>query len=532
MRFALVSDIHANRQAWDAVLRDIRRSKVDSILCLGDVVGYGPMPDAVLESVCAEADELVIGNHDAVIGGRLEEDIFSDEARRVIDWTRNLLDDSARDLLSTLPAIVEGEGFVMAHGEVFDPERFGYIENQAEAQENFDADPTPLIFVGHTHYPGIFALDGQSGMIRTIVANDFALQSGVRYIVNVGSVGDPRDGGVDASYCIFDDRTGQIFFRRVSFDLEAYRADLQARRLDITPTFLKQVRPGAQAPMEDGSMQTMAPPRKRAKPPAKVIRMRHLEHGMTGEEQAAAADAHARRQQLAEALKRARLEEEERERAQADARAELLLRKQAAAETARRQRSAAEQVAAELARQRKIELARAADARMQEKERERLEAKARTEMLLRMKRETALQKKKTDDQGREQRPPAPVSPQKPAPGKTANVKPNGVTGSVLMLAPPSLIQSKPKVTLELAEDHEEALPVQATVASEEDMARDRRLALAKAAEEKKQKRIEEYRQKTELVRQAIQRKAEAARRARESSEQGAAAATDNPPGET
>ena len=93
MRYAIVSDIHSNRQAWDAVLKDIRSQGVDDILCLGDVVGYGPCPAEVLEDLYSHCDNFVLGNHDAVIGNRMDSDLFNDEAKYLIEWTREQLSD-------------------------------------------------------------------------------------------------------------------------------------------------------------------------------------------------------------------------------------------------------------------------------------------------------------------------------------------------------------------------------------------------------------------------------------------------------
>ena len=105
MRYAIISDIHANRQAWEAVFANIKKQGVDDILCLGDVVGYGPRPADVLESVYEHCDNFVLGNHDAVIGNRLDSDLFNDKAKYVIEWTREQLSDSVADFFASFASI-------------------------------------------------------------------------------------------------------------------------------------------------------------------------------------------------------------------------------------------------------------------------------------------------------------------------------------------------------------------------------------------------------------------------------------------
>ncbi len=510
MRFALVSDIHANRQAWTAVLRDIRRIGVDGIFCLGDVVGYGPMPEVVLEGVCEAVNELVLGNHDAVIGGRLEENIFSEEAQQVIRWTRARLDPSAHDFLASLPAVVEGDHFLIAHGEVFDPERFGYIETETDAEENFNADPAPLIFVGNTHYPGIFVQDLRTRSIRSITAADFAAQPGMRYIVNVGSVGDPRDGTMEACYCLYDDTVHRVCFRRVPFDVDGYRNDLLDRGLGIVPSFLA-LRPSAAsrpvAERDFSFMRTWAPPRQRTEPPAKVVRVRRHESGMTAPETAEAEAAHAWRRQLAHALRHERETRERQRQAEIEVARAILKTKQEAAETARRRREAEEQEAAEAARARKMKLAQAMAARMKEHEQMEAEARERVRQVIEAKRAAALRQKAEDSQN---------TP--PSDEKTSGLSPSFPSAcsqsSPRADTQPSAVNEKPKVVLEFADKDEPALPVEAAVATSEEHIRQRKRAIIRAAEEKRQRRIQEYRLKTAMVREQIRKKAEALRHTR------------------
>jgi predicted phosphodiesterase len=238
MRYAIVSDIHGNQQAWKSVLEDIASVGVDEIICLGDIVGYGPCPTEVLESVWEQAADIVLGNHDAVVGGQLDPEIFTENAKRMINWTMETLDPALHHLLADVPYVLEGDGFAMAHAELAFPDRFAYIDNEQDAAENFSAGDQRILFVGHSHVPKIFVLHEDSGDVGQLPVHDLVTGEGQRYIVNVGSVGDPRDGRTLASYCLFDSDKQLISHRSVTFDIEEFRADLESRRVPVKPWFL------------------------------------------------------------------------------------------------------------------------------------------------------------------------------------------------------------------------------------------------------------------------------------------------------
>ena len=225
MRYAIVSDIHANWQAWKTVLLDIRSLKIERIISLGDLVGYGPNPCEVLESVYAAVDHFVLGNHDAALCGKLDSSLFNDEARIVLDWTRQRVGSTVMEFVKTMPLSLAGDSFRCAHGEFAEPGRFNYVFEPDDALRSWEAVEEPLLFNGHTHCPGIF-LVGSSGRPYRLDPEDFELQPGKRFMVNVGSVGNPRDGDTRASYCIYDARHRSVFWRKIPFDLDAYRLAL------------------------------------------------------------------------------------------------------------------------------------------------------------------------------------------------------------------------------------------------------------------------------------------------------------------
>jgi predicted phosphodiesterase len=226
MQYAIISDIHANLQAWNSVLLDIRSQGVDKIVCLGDIVGYGPNPAEVLSSVHSEVDHFVMGNHDAVICGKMDSSLFNPLAREVIEWTREVLNQDAIEFLKQLPLAIKAPEFRCTHGEFSNPSAFNYLIEPKDALESWASVSESLLFVGHTHQRGIHIL-GDSGAAHWVDAQDFEIEDGKRYIVNVGSVGQPRDGETRASYAILETDPLSIYWRRIPFDIDGYAAALE-----------------------------------------------------------------------------------------------------------------------------------------------------------------------------------------------------------------------------------------------------------------------------------------------------------------
>jgi predicted phosphodiesterase len=249
LRTAILSDIHANLQALNVVLTDVFSVGVDRIISLGDLVGYGPQPAEVLELAYTRIGYFVVGNHDAVIAGRLDPGSFNATARQMIDWTAGRLAGKARAFLAAQPYVLTGPGFRCSHGSPAEPATFRYVLEDADAHAAWAATPEQFLFIGHSHVPGLFVL-GKSGTPHWLGPQDFAFEACKRYIVNVGAVGEPRDGDVRASYCIFDEERREVFFRRVAFDIEAYqRAVEQVLSPGRTTHFLQVAAGGTPAPV-------------------------------------------------------------------------------------------------------------------------------------------------------------------------------------------------------------------------------------------------------------------------------------------
>ena len=236
MRYAIVSDLHGNLQAWNAVFLDLRSIGADCILCLGDVVGYGPHPAEVLQAVHQHVDHTVLGNHDAALCGKLDDDLFNDTAREVLHWTRGQLGAPALKVIGTWPLTLAGEGFRCAHGAFDQPSTFPYLITPEDAESSWRHTSEPLLFVGHTHEPALY-VRGASGRPHRIEPQDFELEPGKRYIVNSGSVGSPRDGDARASYCLYDTDRRAVYWRRVPFDLDAFRAAVGQAGIPDSPSY-------------------------------------------------------------------------------------------------------------------------------------------------------------------------------------------------------------------------------------------------------------------------------------------------------
>ena len=209
MRYAFVSDIHGNLPAWNTVLAEIALRRIDRIICLGDIVGYGPQPADVLRSVYEKSHSIVLGNHDAVVGGRMDPEAFNDRARAMICWTKDRLGPRAAALFKELPLVIKGPSFMAAHANFTDPAAFDYVVDEETALANFRTTTEPLLFIGHSHRPEIFVFNAAktaaTATAHRIDPTSFEVEPGKRYIVNIGSVGYSRNADPRATFVIYDD---------------------------------------------------------------------------------------------------------------------------------------------------------------------------------------------------------------------------------------------------------------------------------------------------------------------------------------
>ncbi|OGK98578.1 MAG: hypothetical protein A3E31_08900 [Candidatus Rokubacteria bacterium RIFCSPHIGHO2_12_FULL_73_22] len=233
MRYAVLSDIHGNLEALEAVLRDAA-AHADGVLCLGDIVGYGADPAACIELVAERAEAITGGNHERGVAGLLDLGWFNRSARAAAEWTRERLDDDHRAWLGALPLVAEIAGATLVHASPDHPEEWDYLVSAEDGFGALAAFVTRLCFVGHSHVPGAWSV-GSSGPEFVPGAIELELAAGRRYLVNVGSVGQPRDRDPRAAYALWDAERGRLAIRRVAYDVEAARRKIVAAGL---PRFL------------------------------------------------------------------------------------------------------------------------------------------------------------------------------------------------------------------------------------------------------------------------------------------------------
>lgn len=218
MRYAVLSDIHGNLEALEAVLADAT-TRVDAVLCLGDVVGYGADPVACVELIAARAAAITAGNHEHAVAGLLDLEWFNPYARAAAEWTRERLDGDHVSWLAALPLRAETADATLVHASPDAPEEWDYLISAGDGFEAFGAFATRLCFVGHSHMPGVWSL-GSSGREYRPGTVEADLEHGRRYLVNVGSVGQPRDHDPRGAYALWDIERARVVIRRVAYDVE------------------------------------------------------------------------------------------------------------------------------------------------------------------------------------------------------------------------------------------------------------------------------------------------------------------------
>jgi predicted phosphodiesterase len=232
MRVAVISDIHANLHALDAVVADLDRERPDELWCLGDVIGYGPRPNECTARVALRADVCLVGNHDLVVLGThgVGIEAFNDDAAAAARWTQAELADEARDFLATLEPSAVREHVALFHASARDPV-WEYILDGESALATIELAPAPLVLVGHSHIALEIALVDMTlsgGIARAGRVVDF---SDGRRLLNPGSVGQPRDGDPRAAWLLLDLGERRAEFRRVEYDLARTQAEMAEARL-------------------------------------------------------------------------------------------------------------------------------------------------------------------------------------------------------------------------------------------------------------------------------------------------------------
>jgi predicted phosphodiesterase len=222
MRYGIFSDVHSNLEALEAVIEAYKQEDIDKYLCAGDVVGYAANPKECIDKVKMLAMITVAGNHDWASVDLFSTDYFNPVASKAISWTKSNLGNQDRYFLELLKLIYQNEDLTLVHGTLDNPQDFDYMLDGYAASKTFALIETRLCFVGHSHVAGIFIQDVK-GRIDYQEDNSIDIKDGFKYIINVGSVGQPRDGNPKATYSIYNTDKRQIQIKRISYDIEKAR---------------------------------------------------------------------------------------------------------------------------------------------------------------------------------------------------------------------------------------------------------------------------------------------------------------------
>jgi predicted phosphodiesterase len=228
MRTALFGDIHANLEALEAVLADAASQGVTDYVCLGDVVGYNADPAACLNIVRDMGCPTVKGNHDADASENHSLETMNPVAATALQWTREQLDEEQRLWLKRLRMVRQVADYTIVHSTLDQPAHWNYVTNRFDAMSNFSYQFTQLCFHGHTHVPRVYM---KSDKVREVPAESVIIEPGAKYFVNIGSVGQPRDGDPRPCYVIYDKDNHLIVFHRVEYDVSKTQAKIIAAGL-------------------------------------------------------------------------------------------------------------------------------------------------------------------------------------------------------------------------------------------------------------------------------------------------------------
>jgi len=235
MRFAFISDIHANLEALQAVLADIDRNRIDEVICLGDIVGYGANPNECVELVSKRCPITLLGNHDIAAINLEHTHNFNMHARIAIEWTSQTLTEENKSFLKALPTKKTKDSLTLVHSTPYEPDMWYYITSLEEAAFNFQFFTTRVCIVGHTHIPMIVTIEGEEISSHQEKYISFKDKDMMRLLINAGSVGQPRDRDHRSCYSILDTRDESFTIRRIAYNVQ--KAQDKMRKIKM-PDFL------------------------------------------------------------------------------------------------------------------------------------------------------------------------------------------------------------------------------------------------------------------------------------------------------
>ncbi|MFT5469168.1 MAG: putative phosphodiesterase [Verrucomicrobiales bacterium] len=216
MKYAVFGDIHANLEALEAVLLDAAQNDCTHFVCLGDIVGYNANPRECVKIIQDLDCPVVKGNHDEEASVTTNLDGLNPLAAHALRWTREALVEEEREWLRTLKMVRQVRDFTIVHATLDTPAGWGYVTNKFDAMASFSYQFTPVCFHGHTHTPRFYIKDGS---VDAVAGNEIQIETGKKYFINTGSVGQPRDGDWRASYAIYDADNQTVKIQRLDYDI-------------------------------------------------------------------------------------------------------------------------------------------------------------------------------------------------------------------------------------------------------------------------------------------------------------------------
>jgi len=229
----IFSDLHANLEALEAFQKNIASIDHDAKVCLGDTVGYGADPNHCVEWVRENSDVVLAGNHDYAAVGKTDTSYFNPFAMQACLWTREKLTSANQEYLCSLPVEKEKYGIRWAHSSPFEPDKWHYVTSAMDGSQ-FESFTEPVCFLGHTHVPLVLELSPE-GVVEEYFVSHMKLKPGFRYIVNVGSLGQPRDHNPNPSFVTYDTNLSAIEYRRFPYDIASAQEKILQQGL---PSFL------------------------------------------------------------------------------------------------------------------------------------------------------------------------------------------------------------------------------------------------------------------------------------------------------
>lgn len=217
MSIAILSDIHGNLEALSAIFNYLEKKKIAKIYCLGDIVGYGPNPNECVDLIASKCTNSIIGNHDHAALGLTSIEYFNEFAKVSTRWTMNQLTNKSKDFLLSLDFKYSNDQYLFVHSSPSDPKAWNYVLTEHDAKKEFKYFDQKICFIGHSHFPIVFSKKGYTRKSKV------KLDDLNRYIVNVGSTGQPRDGDSRACFCVYSEEHKKVEYVRIEYDIKKTR---------------------------------------------------------------------------------------------------------------------------------------------------------------------------------------------------------------------------------------------------------------------------------------------------------------------